>query len=168
MNRLIIVLAAILALAGGVYVQRHSQPASTQQAVTLDFSAPDLDGTPRTVQDWQGKIRIVNFWATWCPPCLKEIPEFIHLQQKYQNNNVQFIGIAIDDKDAVTAFIEKHPVNYPLLIANDVALKLTAPLGNVANALPFSLILNPQGQIVYRHLGELSADKLEEQLAPLL
>ncbi len=165
-NTLILSVVALLALGAGLFWQLSSHTPARHQGFTL--SLPDSTGKPRSLEEWRGNVVIVNFWATWCPPCLEEIPEFIRLQTQYRDQPVQFVGIAIDNEDAVQEFILAHPVNYPMLIAGDNALSMTASLGNLANVLPYSIILNQQGQIVYRHTGLLPAKKLEEQLAELL
>jgi len=133
-----------------------------------EFSLPDITGSIRSISDWQGKILIINFWATWCPPCLKEIPEFIELQREYADQNVQFIGIAIDKLGLVEDYLSFTDINYPILIAETGGGKLSQTLGNVINAVPFTVIVNQQSQIVYRHPGELSKQKVRELIHPLL
>ena len=167
-NTILMVLASIIALSGGIFV--HSLADKDQQATTspaIKFTLPDISGTQRSLSEWQGKIRIINFWATWCPPCLEEIPEFIKLQAKFKDKNLQFIGIAIEDKQPVEQYLKDNPVNYPMLIGGDEAIKLSQQLGNIVNAVPFSLILNQQGQIIHRQPGELSKEKIIEIITPL-
>ena len=83
------------------------------------FSLPDASEKMHTISEWQGKTLVINFWATWCQPCLKEIPEFIQLQTKYEKKNVQFIGIAIDELPAVIRYKNTIPINYPILISGE-------------------------------------------------
>ena len=98
--------------------QFSQQPPQAQQAIPLpEFSLPDTTGTIHSISEWQGKILVINFWATWCPPCLKEIPEFIQLQAEYADQNVQLIGIAIDEPELVDDYISFININYPILIA---------------------------------------------------
>ena len=132
-----------------------------QQAIPLpEFSLPDLTGSIHSISNWKGKILVINFWATWCPPCLKEIPEFIELQREYADKNVQFIGIAIDKADLVEDYLSFIDINYPILIAETGGGKLSRKLGNIINAVPFTVIVNQQHQIVYNNPGELSKQKL--------
>jgi alkyl hydroperoxide reductase subunit AhpC len=96
------------------------------------------------------------------------MPEFIHWQQAYQAENVQFIGIAIDDKQAVSDYLKTIPINYPILIAGDEGSPLSQQLGNIINAVPFTVIVNQAGQIVHRQPGELSKQQFLDVLQPLL
>ena len=167
-NTLLIVLAAGISLAAGLLVQRLSVVQQLESSVpAIGFSLPDLTGKQRNINEWQGKIRIINFWATWCPPCLKEIPEFIKLQNSH-NKHLQFIGIAIDDQQAVEEYLKTIKINYPMLVSGDEGIALSRQLGNVVNAVPFTLIVNQQGQIIHRQPGELSNEKIIEIITPLI
>ncbi|MDD2761727.1 MAG: TlpA disulfide reductase family protein, partial [Methylomonas sp.] len=101
-----IVLVAISALAVGMVMQMRTiserLPESSPQ---LDFSFPDMKGQTQSVAQWRGQILVINFWATWCPPCLKEIPEFIRWQREFAADSVRFVGIALDDDAAVAEFL---------------------------------------------------------------
>lgn len=168
-NTILIFFISALALIGGIFVQTLSVNTETNTAIpAIEINLPDITGKQRSISEWQGKIQIINFWATWCPPCLKEIPEFIKLQAEYQDKNLQFIGIAIEDQAAVEQYIKTTPVNYPILIAGDEGISLSQQLGNLVNAVPFTLIINQQGQIIHRQPGELSKEKIIEIITPLL
>jgi len=168
-NTILIFFVSALALVGGIFVQNLPVKNGINTAIpALKINLPDSAGKQRSISEWQGKIQIINFWATWCPPCLKEIPEFIKLQAEYQDKNVQFIGIAIEDQAAVEQYLKTTPVNYPMLIAGDEGISLSQQLGNIVNAVPFTLIVNQQGQIIHRQPGELSNEKIIEIITPLL
>lgn len=160
---------ALLALTAGIGVRMFNQWQFEKQPMPLpEFSFPDLNGTPQISTQWQGKILVLNFWATWCPSCLKEMPEFMNLQTKY-GEKVQFVGIALDDLNAVKTFQQKMAVNYPLLISGDFAgFQLAKKLGNVISAIPYTVIVDANGQVVKRHSGEISANKLQDMIEPLL
>lgn len=125
-----------------------------------EFSLPDLQGKLRNIKEWDGQYIVLNFWATWCPPCRKEIPEFIALQEEYRASNLQFIGIAIDDPISVDTFAMDMGMNYPNLIAEMEGIELARQYGNVIGALPYSVIINPEGNIIFRQVGLLSGDKI--------
>ncbi|WP_031434703.1 TlpA family protein disulfide reductase [Methylomarinum vadi] len=168
-QNLMILLAALLALTGGIMLQKFTaSPAQLQAKPRLDIKLPDVKGKMRDINEWRGKILIINFWATWCPPCLKEIPEFVKLQTELTSKNVQFIGIAIEEQEPVAEFLASHSVNYPMLIGGDAGIALSQQLGNIVGAVPFTVIVNPTGQIVHRHPGELSKNRLLELLSPLI
>lgn len=168
--KLMFLLVALVAVVAGFKLQQKGQSAKIAEPATeqLSFSFPDIKGQQQAIQQWQGKILIINFWATWCGPCLKEIPEFIQWQQAYQDKNVQFVGIAVDDQQSVVDYLKTIHINYPILIAGDAGSLLSHQLGNLINAVPFTVIVNAQGQIVHRQFGELSKEKFTEVLEPLL
>jgi thiol-disulfide isomerase/thioredoxin len=165
----IIFIIALLALTAGIGVRMFDKWQTEQQPMPLPtFSFPDLNGTPHSSNEWQGKIIVLNFWATWCPSCLKEIPEFMALQTQL-GEKIQFVGIALDDLEAVKIFQQKTAVNYPLLISGDWAgFQLAKKLGNLISAIPYTVVVNRDGLVVYRHSGELSASELQAVIAPLL
>jgi len=170
-NKLLLtVFLALLALTAGLLVrQATNSPQESQQAVKLiEFSFPDISDQMQSVSQWQGKLLVVNFWASWCGPCLEEIPEFIKLQAEYQHRGLQFVGIAIEDKAAVAAYLQKININYPVLIAGDAGISLAQQFGNIINAVPFTIIVNQAGLVVHRQPGGLSRRELLDILDPLL
>ena len=110
----------------------------------------------------------MNFWATWCPPCIAEIPEFIKFQKKYAKQGVQFIGIAIDQKSKVQTFAADVGMNYPVLLGDLAGIDLARRIGNAQGGLPYTVIVDRKGNIVTTQLGTLSHEKLEGIIKPLL
>ncbi|HEY4732496.1 MAG TPA: TlpA disulfide reductase family protein [Gammaproteobacteria bacterium] len=135
-----------------------------------EFTLPDITGAPRHIREWDNRVVIVNFWATWCEPCRREIPVFIQLQASRSYPGLQFIGIAIDDKSAVEDYIDnlETPVNYPMLVGNDDAITISKKYGNAIGVLPYSVIIDRSGHIAYTKFGEFHRDDLEKQIQPLL
>lgn len=133
-----------------------------------DYELPDFDGNMRTASEWDGKVVVVNFWATWCAPCRKEIPAFNHLQAKYAEQGVQFVGIALDDLKAVERFVKVIPIEYPILIGDDEAISLIKRYGNVEGALPYTVFVNRAGAITSIAAGGLSEAVTENTLLKLL
>ncbi len=165
----LIIIAAAVALAAGISVRRLSTPVMDSRPSTLiDFSLPDVSGVQRNVSEWQGRVLVINFWATWCPPCRKEIPEFVALQEQYGDKGLQFVGIAIEDREPVSDYLNSIKINYPILIGGDKGIALAQQLGNIINAVPFTIVVNRQGQIIHRQPGEFSSEKVLEIISPLM
>jgi peroxiredoxin len=118
-----------------------------------DFTLPDTTQTPRSVSEFDGKLLIVNFWATWCPPCLEEIPAFVRLQHAYAERGVQFLGVALDAGDEVRAFMREHAVNYPSVYGGHEAIALSKAYGNRIGALPFTVVVGRDGTVLSMHQG---------------
>ncbi len=127
-----------------------------------------LDGTPQTLSGFRGRILVVNYWATWCAPCREEIPMFVRLQREYVVKNVQFVGIAVDQVDKVREFAKEFNINYPLLIGGMDAMDLSRLAGNKAGVLPYTLVINPKGQIAASLVGGISEERMRNTLLPLL
>lgn len=174
-NALILGVAAAAGLAGYL-TQRAAppaRPAPTQVAreagaPILALSLPDSNGQPQALSQWRGKVLVVNFWATWCPPCLREIPEFAAVSRRFADAPVQFVGIGIDQPDNVRRFAEDNRVPYPLLIAPLQTLAVTSALGNTSQALPFTAIFDRQGELDFVKLGTLNEAELEGKIRALL
>ncbi|MGZ8175574.1 MULTISPECIES: TlpA family protein disulfide reductase [Methylobacter] len=165
----LIIIAAMIALSLGV-TARHlfSSAEKTTPSALPPFNLPDLSGRQRNIAEWQGKVLVINFWATWCPPCLKEIPDFVALQEQYAAKGVQFIGIALEDKKPVAKYLSATAINYPILLGGDNGVTLAHQLGNSVDAVPYTLIVDRQGQIISRHPGEFSKEQILEIITPLL
>jgi len=133
-----------------------------------DFSLPDLQDKPRQIKEWDGKVLVLNFWATWCPPCVREMPFFVEMQEQYGERGLQFIGIAIDDKQMVQDFIDTMGVAYPVLIGAADAIEVSKRYGNRFGALPYSVIIDRSGKIAHIQQGELLQEVAEKIILPLL
>lgn len=169
------ILTATVAIAAGSagYLssreQQAAQPAPGSAAQTAVSALMNLrlatsDGQWQNLADWRGKVLVVNYWATWCPPCRDEIPAFSRLHDKYKTSGVQFVGIAIDSVDKVREFKTVEKISYPLLIGTlDTMLSSTA-LGNTAQALPFTAIIGRNGKLDSVKLGRFSETELDARL----
>jgi thiol-disulfide isomerase/thioredoxin len=165
----IIIIAAVLALGIGIAAQRFLPSLEKTSVTSLpDFNLPDLSGNQHNISEWRGKILVINFWATWCPPCRKEIPEFIALQEHYSVKGVQFVGIALEEQKPVAEYTASAHINYPILIGGDNGVTLAHQLGNSIDAIPYTIVVNQQGQIINRHPGEFSKEQILEIIAPLM
>jgi len=160
---LIIITAIFIAIGGGISLQKYLEQPQTQAhgnpvvgSQRIEFAAVDLNGELRNINEWHGKLIFLNFWATWCPPCKKEIPDFIALQAAYGDQGLQFIGIAIDNEHAVAEFAKSKGINYPTLVAEADGVALAKRYGNTLSVLPYTVIINREGEISDIIVGELS------------
>ncbi|WP_051532224.1 TlpA family protein disulfide reductase [Brackiella oedipodis] len=144
--------------------QRQDTAATQAQALSqlYNLQLPDLKGQNFALSQLKGKVTIVNFWATWCGPCVREMPELDRLAKQHPKLNV--VGFAIDSAENIQNFQKKVQVSYPLLVGGPKFLKLMRQLGNPKGGLPFTLILNEKGQVIHKILGELNPEKLQQVL----
>lgn len=132
--------------------------------VRLDgFHLQDLEGARRPLAEWSGRPLLLNFWASWCKPCAEELPLLTKLHARYPQ--VAFIGVAIDDAEAVRAFLETHAVSYTILVGEYDAIQFAAAAGNTTSAVPYTAVLNPEGTLIYRQAGVFDPQELEITLA---
>jgi peroxiredoxin len=137
-------------------------------ATATEFALPDLAGKTHRLADYSGKLVLLNFWATWCPPCRREIPGFIRLQQRYGSQGLQIVGISVDNPEAVARYWQEMKINYPLLLADDSVYGLMAAYGNSQGGLPYSVLIQPNGEVVANRIGAYEEQELEALLLPLL
>jgi len=155
--------AAAGGLAGALALQSRSGAADLLAARFLD-----LEGRSRQLLEWRGRALLCNFWATWCAPCLEEVPLLVAAKQKLPTNVAEIVGIAVDSVDKISEFSSKYRINYPLLVADATALGLLRRLGNQSGGLPYTVALDRSGSLVQRHLGALTEADLRKVLASLV
>jgi thiol-disulfide isomerase/thioredoxin len=133
-----------------------------------NFSLPGLAGEMHDSSEWSGKVMVLNFWAPWCPPCRREIPALVSLQQRYGPQGVQFVGVALDEANAVAAYAREAAINYPLLVGDAAAYELAKRFGNDYGALPYTVLIDRSGVLVHIQAGELTEAGLAVKLEGLL
>jgi thiol-disulfide isomerase/thioredoxin len=162
---------AILFAAIGAYFgsrQWHAEPPPALAVQHLFASAlPDLKNQEQALSQWKGKLLLVNFWATWCTPCVQEMPELSALQTAGQVKNMQIIGIGIDSSANMLEFSTKYQIAYPLYVAGMGGSGLLRELGDPGGGLPFSVLIAPNGQIKKTYLGRLKMDEVRRDLAEM-
>lgn len=161
-------LAGVLAslyLNTGVIETRQDQNA----AISLDqINLPDLDGNKQSLSQWQGKVLLVNFWATWCPPCREEIPVFLSLRKKFSSDGFEVVGISIDDANKVKQYRRSMQIDYPLLDGEQSGMPLMVSLGNPTGGLPFSVLYDRSGDVVQIKTGAYGHQELQDLIEKLL
>jgi thiol-disulfide isomerase/thioredoxin len=113
-------------------------------------------GSPLVMQAFRGKPLVLNFWATWCPPCVEEMPLLESFSRQNAGKNIQVVGLAIDQPSAVRAFLQRTPVSYPVGLAGLGGTELSKTLGNESGGLPFTVVVGAGGEVVQRRMGRVS------------
>lgn len=152
-------------------VDSPSDPMDAGTWPAPDFRLPDLSGQRHALADWRGQVLMVNFWASWCEPCRREIPAFIALQERYRADGLQVIGIALDDAAEIARFLQAAGIdsNYPQLLApGEDGIDLAIAWGNAVGVLPYTVFVDRRGDVVHAHYGELTMDAAAERFRPLL
>jgi thiol-disulfide isomerase/thioredoxin len=180
-QKYIIAGVAVIGLVGGFFLNQYlanNKASTTAQAerkvdistpeIRPEFALKDINDKLRNIKEWDGKVLMINFWATWCPPCRREIPAFIELHEAYKDKGFEIIGVAIDTKQNVIDFTDPMGVNYPLLLGEEEGVKLTQDYGNRLGVLPYTVFVDRNGRIVNTHRNEITYKMVEEIITPLL
>ena len=181
-NIITVVVVAAVGLTGGFFVNQYLNKQKAADPMPhvkrkVDISTPefrpefalkDLEDKTRHAREWDGKVLLINFWATWCPPCVREIPAFVELHEAYKDKGFEIIGIAIDNKQGVIDFIDPMGVEYPILLGEELGIKLSQAYGNRLGVLPYSIIVDRKGKIISTHRNELTYEMVEKEIKPLL
>ncbi|MFZ6873150.1 TlpA disulfide reductase family protein [Undibacterium sp. Di27W] len=172
MNKKFIVLAVVLGavFAGlGIYAGNlqttPKPPADKAVAQLMVQQFKDAEGKSQTMAQWQGKFLVVNFWATWCAPCVQEMPELSSLQQEFKGKPVQILGPGIDSPSNIAEFSKKYQISYPLFAAGMEGTELSRQLGNAGGGLPFTILISPDGRVLKSYLGRLKMQELRADIA---
>ena len=165
---LILGAVGLTAAAAGALIGVFALQSSSGAAELLAAPFRDLSGKTRRLIEWQGRVLVCNFWATWCAPCREEIPLLIAAQRQYDHKHLRIVGIGIDSAAKIAEFSKQLGINYPLLIAESSGVEAMKRLGNKAGGLPYTVIFDRGGSIALRKLGAFSGPELEGILAKLL
>jgi thiol-disulfide isomerase/thioredoxin len=171
-NRIIIAVIFFFVAGGAVYLLANPTSKKTEKvqyqdnSVAPDFTLPDINGATVKLSDHKGKVVVLNFWATWCGPCRKEIPDFMELQKTYGSEGLQFIGIALDEEgvSVVKPYADKYKINYPIVIGNET---VTAAYGGM-NAIPVTILIDKKGNMRGKFVGLRTKAVMESLILPLL
>lgn len=173
-------LAALALLAVGLTVQASLngrqvprqggvQPASDSAWRLPPIRLPDLQGEVHGLDEWRGKVIILNFWATWCPPCQYETPDLIRYQGQYGARGLQVIGVGLDEARRLGNFRRHYGINYPILVSGETrGAKLMEQWGNRKGIVPYTVVIAPDGHIAYRRSGQFGDTAFEDFVLPLL
>ncbi|MGQ0528813.1 MAG: TlpA family protein disulfide reductase [Panacagrimonas sp.] len=163
---MVAVLALIAGFAGFIAYRYFSPVTQTVQVPPSsstrapDLNLPTLDGGVVRLADLRGKLVLINFWATWCAPCLKEIPVLVDMQERYGARGFQMLGPAMDDPEQIRLMLPRLKIQYPILIGDTAIASAMDTLGDTLGALPFSVLISADGYVLARKHGEYEAEEL--------
>jgi len=147
-----------------VVTEPASPPAAAMPDVLPDFTLADMEGQPRSIRSWQGKSMIVNFWATWCAPCRREIPLLKKIQAEHGAEGFQIVGVAVDFREDVLKYAQDIGIDYPVLVGEQDGLDAVNKFGQGSLGFPFTVFTDNQQRIVLFHLGEIHEAQAEVML----
>jgi thiol-disulfide isomerase/thioredoxin len=152
--------------AGGWFAWRRldDAPASLSSTPLFALTYPDPEDREQALAQWRGRLLVVNFWATWCVPCIEEMPDLQRVRDEYRARNVEVLGIGIDSAAKIREFREKQRITFPLFVAGAGGSELARQLGNTAGALPYTVLVAPDGSVVQRRLGAIKPAELRRWL----
>ena len=159
---------SLLALLAGVFSSQWiSQTGlASDPSIKAFFANPwqTPDGKPANSENWRGKVLVLNFWASWCPPCVEEMPALDRIAQEYASKNVLIVGIGIDSPSNIREFLQKTLVSYPIVLGGIEGSNLSKQMGNTQGALPYTVVINPKGKSIYTKLGKISEEELKKAI----
>lgn len=170
MNRRKLLFAATAATAGAAGAgvawfkyQPHdaeSKPGNAAQSALWAMSFDSPDGQPQKMSDFRGKPLLLNFWATWCPPCVEELPLLDAFYRAQKANNWQVLGLAVDQPSAVRKWLQAKPLSFAVGMAGLDGTELSKSLGNLTGGLPFTVVFGASGEMLHRKIGKITSEDL--------
>ncbi|HEY6546118.1 MAG TPA: TlpA disulfide reductase family protein [Dokdonella sp.] len=177
-RHLLVVALAIAGATAGLFVGRmlrpdpraalDTVPAGAPERLPAATSLPDLEGRAQPLAQWNGRLVLLNFWASWCAPCIEEMPLLDRFHQRHAARGLQVVGIASEAPGPTREFLAAHPVEYPILVDDPERGDLSRTLGNQHGVLPYSLLIGRDGRILARHAGNFTEESLERWVLPHL
>jgi thiol-disulfide isomerase/thioredoxin len=154
----------ILGIAVGFW-RIQPTPSTAPAGWVFELSFPDASGKSVKLADARGRLTLVNFWATWCPPCIEEMPELSQVHQELAPAGVKVIGLAIDSPSNVREFLENRSFSYPLLITAAQGTDIAARLGSATGGLPYTVLINEKNQVIKQKAGRIREEEIKSWIA---
>jgi peroxiredoxin len=162
-RRSLIAITALVMLILGVAIgawRLTPNPVAAPADWVFDLEFPNPQGQPVRLSSVRGQVTVVNFWATWCPPCIEEMPDLSRIHAEMSSKNVKVIGLAIDSPSNVREFLEDRQFSYPLLITGAAGSDIGKRLGNAIDALPYTVLINDKGRVIKQKTGRITEEEL--------
>ena len=162
-------LSLVLGWGASIFVEnaQNNQKISVKNATWAEFlNTPwkNPEGNSVDTSAWKGKTLVVNFWGSWCPPCVEEMPMLAKVSEELKSQNVLFVGIGIDSPSNIREFLNKTPVPYQIVIGGLDGTNWSKQLGNETGGLPFTAIINPRGDIIFKKLGKIEEKEIKKAI----
>lgn len=154
-------IGVLLAVLAGVIVGSLRETVVLVGDTAPDFEITTDAGKRITRANFGGRLLVLNFWATWCPPCVEELPLLSRFYRENAAKGWQVLALAVDQQDAVQRFLAQAPVSCPVVLAGTAGIELYRSLGNLSGGLPFTVVLGSDGRVAHRKMGKISADDLQ-------
>ena len=166
---LLVAVGLILLIAGIAAGMLRLGPSKVPVAANwvFELSFPNPQGEPIGLQDVRGRLTVVNFWATWCPPCVEEMPELSRIHEEMSPKDVKVIGLAVDSPSNVREFMKSRAFSYPLLVTGGSGSELSKKLGNSVESLPYTVLIDENGRILKQKLGRIKEEELKAWITEL-
>ncbi|MEY3952386.1 MAG: hypothetical protein RL320_1188 [Pseudomonadota bacterium] len=162
-----LILITALAAGIGVGVWRLTPDSAPRADWFFLLEAPNAAGEKQVLGQHRGRLTVVNFWATWCPPCVEEMPELSQFHTDLALSGVKVIGIAVDSPSSVREFLQERPVSYPSFTLGASGSELARKLGAPADALPYTVLINEEGDVLKQKMGKITEDELRTWIKEL-
>lgn len=163
-RRILMAAVAVSMLATGVAIglwRIKPQTPSAPVDWVFELAFPDAQGQQVSMSAVRGQLTLVNFWATWCPPCVEEMPELSRFHQEMSPTGVQVIGLAVDSPSSVREFLATRRFSYPLLITGASGNELAKRLGNAVEALPYTVLIDAKGNVLKQKVGRIREEEMK-------
>ena len=163
----IVIVGVLFAVIGGYFGMKKWEPEAPSPTAHHYFfsqSLPDINDKNEKMSNWHGKLLLVNFWATWCAPCVEEMPELSELQNEQRHANLQVIGIGIDSPSNIREFAGKYKISYPVYVGGMGGIDLVRKMGNQQGGLPFTVLFGRDGQVKKTYIGRLDMQAVRKDL----
>lgn len=161
---LVALLFSVIGIYFGLKKWETPPPNTLSESYFFSQSLPDINDKNEKMSNWHGKLLLVNFWATWCAPCVEEMPELSALQDEQSFKNLQIIGIGIDSPSNIREFAAQHKIGYPLYLAGMSGIELAKQMGNQHGGLPFTLLIGVDGKVKKTYIGRLDMKAVRKDL----